>query len=66
MTAMIAFQAQSIAIEHVLWAASIGATPAEVLLGFGLRLPSQGMADWHDVVLALTLEWQRIGSAPAP
>jgi len=53
-------EAQTVAIEQVLWAAAEGWTPRETLLRFGMDWPERSEPNWHDCVRGLAIAWRRL------
>lgn len=56
-------EAQTIAIEHVLWETGRGTTPRQVLESIGIRWPDHRDPDWLDCVRGLTDEYRKLRRA---
>lgn len=56
-------EADAVAIEHVLWAAGQGMSPASVLDSVGIVMPG---ASWDDAQMGLRLRWRAMQDAPRP
>lgn len=55
---------RDIAIEHVIWAATIdGQRPEDVLAALGVRWTGRNPPDWVAVELALASRWRMIQEA---
>lgn len=53
-------QAERVAAEHVVWAATQGLRPADILASIGAPPPLWRAADWHDAAAALADLWRRL------
>ncbi len=56
-------EAQTLAIEHVLWATGQQMTPRQVLDSVGIRWPDHREPDWHDCVHGLAVAWRKLRQA---
>lgn len=54
----LADQAERVAAEHVVWAATQGLRPADILAGVGAAPPPWRAPDWHDAVAVLADLWR--------
>ncbi|MBP7339427.1 hypothetical protein [Niveispirillum sp.] len=52
--------ADGIATEHVIWAATVRLSPADVLVSFRMPLPLHGGTDWEFVRRSLACRWRRL------
>jgi hypothetical protein len=62
---ILCLEATSVAIEHVLWAASSKISARELLRSAGIDWPEALEATWHDAVLGLACRWRRLQATPA-
>ncbi len=58
--------ADELAIEHCLWAASEGLQPVEIISSIGCVPPAMYRATWHDAQHVLTNAWHALHQDPTP